>query len=770
MVPILSRGVGVVALYLAAYCAANAQSTITGLLQQKRGDSLSPVRHCTVYASSATRGPLVGEYPGEQGRFRLDFPSDPRVAVGAICDGFRLSQVNGETIEAGIEPAVPVHDCANPGLCAELLLVIEPLAAVEGDAVDDSGGSVEGIHLALREVVEGPEARVYHTVSDDRGYFRFFHLPPGEYELVGDRSAQQTQMLSREPQRLTVRAGETVSAGQIRVPSMGSLMPMVTSSRELQPPGAEDPSLVSDGVAVASVRDAAGNPLPGATVVLHGNSSANQRVLRRAVTDAAGQARIDGLPNGVYWVEARIAGRALSRPGGHSVDLQGAGARGRVELQMRGRPVLTGRVVDEHGTPMPDTRVQLYSVATSEGQPVLTPGVSTTTDDRGVYRLSVTDPGRYWVMATHMEATFPLGSAPRPTGSVFYPNSPDLLGAQPADLAFDQSETAFDITLPPAPRTEIAAGLLSGPGPEPCAQCIYSLRRVEGEYDYELIGDAISGRLPGFEYRGIPPGNYRILVEDRGQGALGWWAIEDVTLVEDRPLALAIETQPPVTVVGRLALEDPPLGWRAENRDRAGAVQIQLAQLEAGFFTVFNAAATFTNLPSEQEDFRLGPLPPGKFRIEVWLQGLDAYIAGVALSGRALPSAVLDFSQPGSREGLEIRMRFDLARPAFRVPLEPMSRKAWTTYRVVLIPDAGRNPFGYPMEGYCGPDGSCEIGPVPPGRYWAMAYEQRPAGISLRNAELRKKLAPWGREINLTPGENSMIELKLAPEKAFEGL
>jgi hypothetical protein len=101
-----------------------------------------------------------------------------------------------------------------------------------------------------------------------------------------------------------------------------------------------------------------------------------------------------------------------------------------------------------------------------------------------------------------------------------------MLSSLPADLSFDQADTVFDFTLPRAPRTELAAGLLSGRGGWPCAQCAYSVRMVEGDYDYEVIGGSISGGLPGFEYRGIPPGQYRIFVEDQAEDTLGWCAIE----------------------------------------------------------------------------------------------------------------------------------------------------------------------------------------------------------------------------------------------------
>lgn len=133
-------GVGVC---LAVCCVAAAQSAITGRLLQKRGETLSPVRHCTVYASSARSGPLIGEYPNDQGRFRFDFPPDSSITVGLACPGFRLVADAEREAGADGEPSPPVYNCSRPGLCADVQLVIEPLAAVEGEAVDDSGVPVE---------------------------------------------------------------------------------------------------------------------------------------------------------------------------------------------------------------------------------------------------------------------------------------------------------------------------------------------------------------------------------------------------------------------------------------------------------------------------------------------------------------------------------------------------------------------------------------------------------------------------------------------------
>jgi hypothetical protein len=299
---------------------------------------------------------------------------------------------------------------------------------------------------------------------------------------------------------------------------------------------------------------------------------------------------------------------------------------------------------------------------------------------------------------------------------------------------------------------------------------VYSLRRVEGVYEYEWIHGEIAGQLPGFEYRGMPAGDYRIYVEDRAQDSLGWWAIEPVALAEDRPLAVAIATRPPVALAGRVTLEDAPFEWIAANRERAGAVYVQLTPVGDQFFTIYDASAGQTELSPEHLEFTLGPMPPGKFRLRVWVQGTDAYLASAAQLGRGPPSAVLDLSQAADWSNLDLRMRFDMARPVVRIPAQSSLSEA-TVYRVVLVPDRDQNPFGHYMEGYCGPDGACEISPLPPGRYWAVALSYETAReLDLRDPQDRRRLSNWGRTIDLSAGVNAAVDLRPVPDTALEGI
>ena len=50
----------------------------------------------------------------------------------------------------------------------------------------------------------------------------------------------------------------------------------------------------------------------------------------------------------------------------------------------------------------------------------------------------------------------------------------------------------------------------------------------------------------------------------------------------------------------------------------------------------------------------------------------------------------------------------------------------------------------------------------------ALPGINNPAGLDLRNAEVQSRLGVWGREVNLTPGENGVMELEAVPEGALE--
>ncbi len=429
--------------------------------------------------------------------------------------------------------------------------------------------------------------------------------------------------------------------------------------------------------------------------------------------------------------------------------------------------MLTGRVVDERGAPMYNATVKALRLVANDGVESIVGGERLKTDDRGVYRTTLEEPGAYWLMASHMETPFPRGSAPRSTGIAFYPNSPDLLTAAAVEMAFDQPEASFDITLPAAPDTNLNAYLFSGPRGSPCTACGYSLRLVAGAHSFELIGGG-GGEKAKFGYRGIPAGLYRVYVQD-SEGHQGWWARSEVAVPEGRAVEVAINTRPPVSVAGRVTLENPPLEALRQLHDPRRAITVRLNNVGNHFFSVRGSNRN-AELALDQSEIDLGLLPPEKFRLVVRVGHGQSYLTAVSRGGRPLASPILDFSQPGEWTDLEISMRFDLAEVEIHVRADRFMDEEGVPHRLVLAPDAEANPFGQYYETSCRAGERCQTS-LAPGRYWAIVLPQASREtLDLRDPQMRTRLKVWGTDLELIPGKNPPVELVPMTAEVLRGL
>jgi Carboxypeptidase regulatory-like domain len=140
--------------------------------------------------------------------------------------------------------------------------------------------------------------------------------------------------------------------------------------------------------------------------------------------------------------------------------------------------VLTGRVIDEHGEPMPGSLVQVLQYGpTGFSATHLEPVTGATTDDRGEYRVFGLLPGRYYLVAGYqpdfdlggfsmsgLERKFYLGGSSGPVASweafpplFFYPSGTDPSRAKPVNLEAGQVVSDLDISVRPMTKEERAA-------------------------------------------------------------------------------------------------------------------------------------------------------------------------------------------------------------------------------------------------------------------------------------------------------------------------
>jgi hypothetical protein len=82
---------------------------------------------------------------------------------------------------------------------------------------------------------------------------------------------------------------------------------------------------------------------------------------------------------------------------------------------------------------------------------------------------------------------------------------------------------------------------------------------------------------------------------------------------------------------------------------------------------------------------------------------------------------------------------------------------------VQLVAESNQARFVESLLGVAKPDGSFEIGGLPPGRYRAFARVEDVGRDGLEDPAIARKLAPWSKQVEVRAGQTTMLDLKPAP-------
>jgi len=125
-----------------------------------------------------------------------------------------------------------------------------------------------------------------------------------------------------------------------------------------------------------------------------------------ARTDGSGRFQFDGLPAGKYDLRATKAegiavyGAKNVRELGDAISLGDGETRAGITLRFIRTATISGRVIDSEGEPVSNAPVSLLQQGRNLGAPILLNNRGASTDDRGEYRFTNVDPGRYYLRVT----------------------------------------------------------------------------------------------------------------------------------------------------------------------------------------------------------------------------------------------------------------------------------------------------------------------------------------------------------------------------------
>lgn len=538
----------------------------------------------------------------------------------------------------------------------------------------------------------------------------------------------------------------------------------------------------------------------GATVTLNPAASNSASRARTAISQDDGRFSLSDIEPGEYRLQVQSprfgsAAYGQRKPNGPGAILTIAAGQRLSDLKISMVPTgtIAGRITGRNGEPIVNANVLAMKYLYQEGKRDLSVVQTTTTDDRGEYRLFWLTSGRYVVVAAQRGSSLSTGTTspikPGETvrsgemlltvgafglvpdllldannlvkrilddGTVqeeswiptYYPSTIDPSQATAVDVNVGATVPGIDITLGPSPVQKIR-GRVTGlpPGSQATVALAYG---VPGGM-VRSINKGASTNDGSFEFAGVVPGPYYLAAQDR----TGLAATPVAVLVGDRDVEnVSIALAPSITVSARLIAEgitpgtlDPFTGLIGTLRPDVGSVQpaARSAQVTPG-----NSVMSFPNVAAGDYQFNIsqGVLRENLKRLyikSVRLGREDAF--GTVRIPSNAQDVVLDVvltTAMGSVEGTALGRTGE---PAANVT-------------VALVPANARKRTALYQAVVTGSDGKFRFKEVPPGDYKLFAWDDVETG-AWENAEFIGLYESRGRIVRVAEDTKEDVQLNV---------
>jgi protocatechuate 3,4-dioxygenase beta subunit len=512
----------------------------------------------------------------------------------------------------------------------------------------------------------------------------------------------------------------------------------------------EDPKLASiEGKVIHALSN---DPLKKVTVVLMRTGGGAGTQLS-AETDDKGAFSFQRLEPGRYQMLAERTGFARQAYGARRNALQGtsiqlsAGQEIR-ELIFKLSPnaVITGRVLDEDGDPVPNVAVMALRTIYQRGKKQFLPLGAVPTNDMGEYRLASLMAGKYLVSATFRNAGIGIaGTSSKPPDpdkpepsytTTYYPNSTDPLFASPVEVAVGGEMRGIDVRL-----TKVKAFRVKGKVAEGLSQGkqLVVLLTPKGAGITGMVTRLIGVAQPdgSFELKGVAPGSYYLTATTDGMSTLG--AAREVVVTDQHIDGLRLEAATALEIQGTVALEGKP------------GVDLKKVQVTLESTEMLNINPP-KGKPEDDGKFTMKGISPDRYRVSA--SGPDGvYLKSARYGTQEVGDDGVDLSSATGK--LEIVMAQDGAQveggvcdsdgkpvPGATVVLVPSSRN-WPLYKEMTTDQNGRFQFRT----------------VPPGDYRLFAWTEMEPG-AYQNPEFLKGYK--GELLELKGNDKKVVAAKAA--------
>jgi protocatechuate 3,4-dioxygenase beta subunit len=469
-----------------------------------------------------------------------------------------------------------------------------------------------------------------------------------------------------------------------------------------------------------------------------------------AATDSSGTFAVAALEPGTYrisadhtgFIPAQLGARGPAKPSPPLVLTAGQKSTGqRISLYPQG--VITGRIVDEDGEPVPNVEVQVSRLRYMAGRKQLARSGGGMTNDLGEYRIFGLSPGRYYINAIY-----------RPSGSIagegeyvptYYPHTADPAAAAPLEVAPGSQLGNVDVSLVRV-RTVTVKGRVSSEITGANIHMILSPHNPLGAISDNGRGASTSPD-GSFEFRNVVAGTYQLVAMESAPSK-AYVARVPLQVGPANIEGIAITIHAPVNLTGQVTVDGDTT--RDLSRLRVGVQPFESSNTVVGPMPDVpvkpDRSFQLPDLSGEHYRIVVNGLPDGFYVKSIRSAETDVQLAGLDLTaGASAPLEIVLSPNAGSLIG---------------TVLDPKTQKPVAGATVVLVPQekARRTRESFYRTASTDMAGHFTFKNLIPGDYKAFCWEDVPYG-SWMDPDFLTPQDSRGTAITISDGSPQSIQL-----------
>ena len=507
-------------------------------------------------------------------------------------------------------------------------------------------------------------------------------------------------------------------------------------------------------------------PIRKVEISLRKQGASGPNAAYSAISDAAGKFRVENIEPGEYMLMQRRTGFIVSRSNsGFSARLLKLGA-GQALTGLRytllPQGIVSGRVIDDEGEPVQNVYVALLRSSYYRGSTrTFATGRPQPTNDRGEFRFTDVQPGRYFLQAdVQRMAGMTGGAAPAPSAApgaprtafvaTFYPSASEMAQATRIEVQAGQELAGRDIALRKEKVVRVSGKVLNASG-SPAKQAFVTMHRSDQSTPYGAVSFSPIDEKGSFVMNNVPPGQYKVSATKGDMADLQSGATS-VDVGDNGADNVVVQMQPALEAKGVFILEDSD----RKDFDFSGKqVSLQPAGEETSGFGYGQSKADGT--------FTVSQFTPGHYTLDVYTSGSEeGYVKAIFAGTEDVFGKEVDANAIAAA-GLKIVIRLDSASLSGTVEIPDERKASLRSPSVVLLPaDAQLRKANLRNIAQLNQDNGFSLKNLRPGDYIAFAFEESDFG-SLLDPEVFAAVESKGTPVSLAANETKNLSLKILP-------